>query len=262
MPGPAHLVYGLGVGLILMYFSNYKFSSRFVIIFTINCWLGPDFGAIIWATTYHISTNWSELCLLLFHNPYTFPIVWAPLLAFIWSKLSRLDIRKISGKNKVVKDPSLGLLLQQCYLLVVAGGFSHFFLDYLFDAAGHGRTFLWVINTGYWEEEAYYDFSVIIVILLVAALIIGYFWINNEANTNSNIVKLKKTIFLFLLFILFYELFLGIRLRMGEAALGEEADFGVIIFISGFIFLPLLLCALALELEKVRISKLRTPKTI
>jgi hypothetical protein len=43
---------------------------------------------------------------------------------------------------------------------------------------------------------------------------------------------------------------------MDVAALGEEADFGVILFSLIFNILPLVLCGLAMELEKVRIAKI------
>jgi hypothetical protein len=251
LPGVVHLIYGFAIALLLMYFTNYRFSSRFAIVYAINCWLGPDFGAIIWASTYKIGDPWASIILFIFHNPYTFPIVWAFLLARLWKYLTQLDIHKVNEKNKIYQDPVKGLSFRQCYLLIVAGGFTHFNFDYIFDSAGKSPTFLWVIHTGCWDDS-YYDYSVIFVGILVIFLILGYLRINNNTNSNPERIKLRNTAFFLISITIVYEIFLGIRLSMGLPALGEEADFGLVIFSAVFYILPLVLCAWALDLEKDR----------
>jgi hypothetical protein len=213
-------------------------------VFGFNNYFGPDIGAVIWFLTKGINNDLSYWILFLFHNPYVFPFTLGLPLAYLWRKLTQLSMDTVDGKKKIVKIKENQLSLEKCFMLVVAGGFSHFFIDYLFDGAGRSKTFLWVINTGYWNDP-YFDAWIIIPIILLIGFILIFLQINKNRNEATRYEEWKKSVILLIIYIVLFEIYLGVRISMGLPALGEEADFGVIIFLGVFLFFPLILCLLS-----------------
>ncbi|MBD3227916.1 MAG: hypothetical protein GF329_06980 [Candidatus Lokiarchaeota archaeon] len=83
-----------------------------------------------------------------FHDPFGFMVL-AVLVALIWTYLTKYSIKKgglIGIKSVWRKERSIKYF--DCYQIIVAGGFSHFLLDYLF----HPNTnwYEWVMSTGDW----------------------------------------------------------------------------------------------------------------
>ncbi len=250
MPGPAHLIYGFALGLIFWKLSSGRFSHRHVFTFGVNCYYGPDIGAVLWYVTRNLLTSDQEqILLLLFHNPYTFPIVLALPLAFGYRAFSRVDIGRVNGWKHIVLNPKPELSLVQCYLLITAGGFSHFLYDFIFDANGQSATFRWVIGTGFWETEAWFDAGIVVVILLVTLLITGYMLINNALHQVPPSKRLVQSSALVIVIAALYVTYLAIRLAIWPElpAVGEEADLGIVIFTAVFLFLPMVLCTAAMH---------------
>ena len=252
MPGPAHLIYGFTLGLIFWKMSSGRFSHRHVFIYGVNTYFGPDIGAVIWfATRNLLNAEQEAIIIYLFHNPYTFPLVLAIPLAFAYRYFSRIDLERGNGKFnlKIKSRPELSFI--QCYLLISAGGFSHFFYDFIFDANGQSSTFRWVIDTGYMgmPQEAWIDAGIIIVVVLMAFLLIGYMMINGTHNPAPPTQKLRQSTILVISVTALYVIYLSIRLAIWPEipAIGEEADLGVVIFAAGFIFLPMGLCVTSMH---------------
>lgn len=219
-------------------------------MFGVNTYFGPDLGAILWfsAVRYNWGKAYEYLFLTFIHNPYMFAICCAPIYALVWREFSKIGIAKKedSKRAKIIKRKEFGLKYYQCLLLIIAGGFSHFFFDYIFDANGMGTTFRWVIETGSWIDPQF-DIWVIAIIPICATLLIGYSAINNQRNQRSYSKKLIHSFILLISVSIIYLIYLGIRLSLGLDAVGEEADFGVIIFSTIFIFIPLALCLFSME---------------
>ena len=151
----------------------------------------------------------------------------------------------MDGNLKIVRRDEIQLSKLKCYLLIVAGGYSHFLLDFLFDCNGYCSTYRWVISTGSWNDTAYFDVWIIIPALLTTAFIILFLYFNNPPDPELNQKQLKKSGYLLFVYAILYLIYLGIRLRIGVPAIGEEADFGVVIFLTGFLFFPIFLCILS-----------------
>ncbi len=251
MPGPAHLIYGFAIGLIFWKMSSGRFSHRHVFTYGVNTYFGPDIGAITWFVTRSMLNDDQEAILrFLLHNPYTFPIILALPLALAYRAFSRVDMGRVEGKLRLKLQPRPELSFVQCYLLITAGGFSHFFYDFIFDANGQGSTFRWVIDTGYMgmPQEAWADAGIIIVLALTVLLIAGYMIINSALSQASPSKRLVQSTILVIVIAAFYAAYLAIRLAIWPdiPAVGEEADLGIVIFTSGFIFLPMVLCVAAM----------------
>jgi hypothetical protein len=259
LPGIVHGLFGFIMGLFFMWASYRgpnkapRFSARHVIVYGFNCWIGPDIGTIMWQISRLVGMSEEGQTVLKYivHDPYLFTFVFAWWLTFIWLQLTRLDVVKIDGKSKVVKLKKSTLKYWQCFLLIVAGGFSHFFYDFIFENDGVGPVFRWIIDSGYWIDP-YIDSGIIFVVVLVALFIIAFLSINNAANKATYGRKIQESAILIMVFSVIYTIYLGIRLSMGLAPIGQECDYGVLIFTSIFLFMPFVLCLKTMDpLERI-----------
>jgi hypothetical protein len=128
--------------------------------------------------------------------------------------------------------------------LVIAGGLSHFFYETLFEENGKTPLFRWIVSTGYWEPiaDVLDPGAVLAMGGSIVALLIGFLVIHNSAATVR--VRWQRTALLTAAVSLFYFLYLGycVFLRLPRRpAVGEEADFGVLLFTAVFVFVPMAL---------------------
>ena len=251
MPGIAHLIYGFTLGLLLLWVSDRKFSIQRVMVFGVNSWFGPDIGALIWYITRGQSDVVSYWVLLLIHNPYHFPLTFGLPLAYLWHKGTRLSTERDQNGLHIVKDETKSLSVWQCFVLVTAGSYSHFLLDYIFDANGWQPEYRWVLSTGAWNGTAYFDAWLIIPVLLTTGFILLFLYVNNPPNPRLQKRQLFFSALVLFVFTAMYLLYLWIRIQHGLPAIGEEADFGVVTFLSIFLFFPIFLCILSTKNGKI-----------
>ncbi|KAK6924877.1 hypothetical protein RJ641_009203 [Dillenia turbinata] len=135
MPGPGpHMMYALSTGLALTTLSNGKFSPHHSLTYSINAFFGPDIGSFIeWLTlTLGFAQSLGSAVHDVVHNPFNFVLLLGFPLSLLYSYLSRLALHK----GLLNSASGVPLNRKQCFLLVAAGSFSHFFLDYLFESIG------------------------------------------------------------------------------------------------------------------------------
>ncbi|RVW52836.1 hypothetical protein CK203_076576 [Vitis vinifera] len=112
------------------------------------------------------------------------------------------------------------LTRRQCLLLISAGSLSHFFLDHLFEENGHSSMYTWILSTGWWKNRAPVNPDAVVVVgFLCASLIGGFMYINSQIYW----------------------------VNPRRAAVGEEADLGVLVFLAIYFFLPHTFCIMSMN---------------
>ena len=220
-----------------------------MIIFTINNYIGPDIVIIIGKIIELITGNesYGDLFIETFHDPFMFIII-ALILAIIYTFLTKLGIRRggiLGIEFYILKGRTLKYF--DCFQIILAGGFSHFFLDNLF----HPNTnwYVWVMSTGDWIK---YD-NPSLMIPILGTIAIGFGWVflyiisfsSVVKNSKYNKVRYKILIIIgFTISISLYIIYFMIfgPTHSGYPAVGEEADLGIFVFISIFLILPIILC--------------------
>ncbi|KAL5725223.1 hypothetical protein ACHQM5_008389 [Ranunculus cassubicifolius] len=250
MPGPgAHTMYAMGSGLGLMNLSNGKFSPQHCIIYAINAFLGPDLGSFSeWLTsTLGVAQNLGSSIMDVIHDPFYYIFILGFPLCLLYSWLSRIALQK------GVLDSISGVPLsrKQCFLLVAAGSLSHFFLDHLFEENGHSKMYLWILSTGWWKGRAPVNpESVFVVGVLCTCLMVGFIYINRVNTAKSIKAQSKQSLKLLVVVASLYGLWCASQ-KYGrnppQAAVGEEADLGVLVFVAIYFFLPHSLCILSMN---------------
>ncbi|EPS62855.1 hypothetical protein M569_11932, partial [Genlisea aurea] len=133
MPGPGpHMVYALGSGQLLMRVSGGQFGPHHCLFYAINAFFGPDIGSFAeWLLSSNLGLGrvLGSSIETWIHDPFMYAVILGIPLAWAYSSASGFLLRRgildsFSGVN---------LPLRQCFLLVSAGSFSHFFLDHLFE---------------------------------------------------------------------------------------------------------------------------------
>ncbi|KAI9074515.1 hypothetical protein K1719_043514 [Acacia pycnantha] len=162
-------------------------------------------------------------------------------LSFLYSWISKLLLHRqlLDSASRVP------LTRRQCFLLISAGSFSHFFLDHLFEENGHSTVYTWILSTGWWESRAPINPDAVVAIsFLCTCLYGGFFYINRpcrENSSNSFVKKSHQSLLLILFIACLYCLWCAIQIYMinpRRPAVGEEADLGVVVFLATFFFLP------------------------
>jgi len=233
MPGIAHLVFGLFIAIPIMFMLKDKLNYKIAVIFVLNNWMGPD---SYWPYSF-IPVN--------FHTLIGFAM-WTIPLSLFYSYLSRFSFQRSAQFFTVVDDRKRDVKWLNAYLLCIAGGMCHFFIDAFFHLGDQWIEFLpnipwispgWQINfQDFWglfiAPNLSTDALVVLgyVIMLSVSLLIIYF--------------LKKEMKEILIFVgaTIGTVFLSI-FTLGNQVFAEEGEVGAIIFSALFVFVPLLLFA-------------------
>ncbi|XP_020587561.1 uncharacterized protein LOC110029556 isoform X3 [Phalaenopsis equestris] len=225
MPGPGpHIMYALGAGTGLMRLSNGRFTPQHCLFYAANAFLGPDLGSFAeWLASFFPDGSGGrrlgDLAMELIHHPFYYILLLGFPLSFFYAWLSRVLLQKglidtISGEN------------------------------------GHSSMYTWILSTGWWEGRAPINpNSVLIIGFLCSCLIFGFIYINRVKHGDSIITNSNKSLRLILVVASFYCIWCIIQIYLRsppQPAVGEEADLGVLVFLSIYFFLPHTLCILSL----------------
>ena len=122
MPAFTHIFYGLCILIPIMYYTRDKFNYKVAFIFLANNYIGPDAAHIFFGLPFH-----SILGFLIFAVP----------LSLLYTYFSRFTIKKTDTyiRLKFEDEGIREVKWKNAYLITVAGGISHFFIDqfYHFD---------------------------------------------------------------------------------------------------------------------------------
>lgn len=257
MPGPGpHLMYAMGTGLALTTLSNGRFSPHHTLFYTINAFFGPDIGSFSeWLDSILGLGLGSKLADLIHHPFYYVLFPGLPLcLLYSWVSGVLLQRRLLDSFSRVP------LTRKQCWFLVSAGSFSHFFLDHLFEENGHSKMYTWILSTGWWKGRAPVNPDAVVVVGLLCIVLIGGFIYINRVKPHKSINKQSyQSVTLISIVAILYCLWCASQIHWvnpRRPAVGEEADLGVLVFLAIYFFLPHLLCILSMHPRDLQAEQL------
>ncbi|KAL8217556.1 hypothetical protein R6Q57_020929 [Mikania cordata] len=250
MPGPGpHMMYALGTGQALMSISNGRFSPHHCIIYALNAFFGPDIGSFAeWLTsTVGLGAVFGSSVEKFIHDPIFYILVLGIPLSLLYNRASRLFI----SKGYLDSVSGVPLTVKQCLLLISAGSLSHFFLDHLFEENGHSTVYTWILSTGWWKGRAPVNPDAVVVIgFLCTCLVVGFIRINRMKPERSIKKQSGNSIKLLITIASIYCLWCASQMYLVDPprpAVGEEADLGVILFLTVYFFLPHVLCIMSMH---------------
>ncbi|TFG28197.1 MAG: hypothetical protein EU532_05755 [Promethearchaeota archaeon] len=223
MPTFGHVFYGLCLLIPILYFARDKFNYKVGFIFLANNIFGPDILHLLFIPY--------------FHNILGYAILAIPLsLVFTYS--SRFSLVKSDGPFplKFVDESIREVNWKNSYLISVAGGISHFFIDqfYHFEKEMH----IWYgIDITHdemlaWGGTAYHVVDPLMIIgsmIVVATILLSMYYLR----------KGYKETFKWLLF--FTILTIVLMLGLSTAVYGGEREFGVMVHCTVYVLIPLFL---------------------
>ncbi|KAK4843908.1 hypothetical protein QYF36_014184 [Acer negundo] len=232
MPGPGpHLMYAMGSGVAMMKLSNGRFGPHHTLTYAVNSFFGPDIGSFSeWLGSF-FSSSGSVLGDAIHDPVYYFLILGLPL-TFLYSLISRFSLRL------GILDSFSGVPLskRQCFLLIVAGSLSHFFLDHLFEENGRSKMYTWILSTGWWKGQAPVNPDAVFVVgFLCISLLVGFVYINRVMPVKSAINQSYQSAKLILTIASLYCLWCASQIYWvtpRRAPVGEEADLGILVFLA------------------------------
>ncbi|KAK7265705.1 hypothetical protein RJT34_33328 [Clitoria ternatea] len=250
MPGPGpHLMYAMGSGLAMTTISNGRFSPFHTLTYTVNAFFGPDIGAFIeWLCSLFgaSASTFGSLVHHLIHHPLYYILILGLPLSYLYSRISSYCVRR-HLLDSVSRVP---LTMMQCLFLVSAGSFTHFFVDNLFEENGKTPMYTWILSTGWWQSEApNHPDAVVVVCILCVLLLCGFLYLNRASSANSIKEKSYQSMLLMMAIASLYCLWCAIQIYWitpRRAAVGEEADLGVLVFLAVFFFVPYALCVMSM----------------
>ncbi|KAD2806029.1 hypothetical protein R6Q59_028989 [Mikania micrantha] len=250
MPGPGpHMMYALGTGQALMSISNGRFSPHHCIIYALNAFFGPDIGSFAeWLTsTVGLGAVFGSSVEKFIHDPIFYILVLGIPLSLLYNRASRLFI----SKGYLDSISGVPLTVKQCLLLISAGSLSHFFLDHLFEENGRSTVYTWILSTGWWKGRAPVNPDAVVVIgFLCTCLVVGFIRINRMKPERSIKKQSGNSIKLLITIASIYCLWCASQMYLVDPprpAVGEEADLGVILFLTVYFFVPHALCIMSMH---------------
>lgn len=233
-----------------MKLSDGRFSAQHCLFYALNAFLGPDLGPFAeWLTSEALGLGkaFGSLAMMFVHHPFYYVLLLGAPLTVFYSWFSRFLLER--GLLETGSGASLSR--RQCLLLVAAGSLTHFFLDHLFEENGRTSMYSWILSTGWWRGRApIYPDAVLVIGVLCTSLLACFIHINRTTPFKSISVKSRQSMVLILLFIILYCLWCGAQLywrNPPHPAIGEEADLGVLVFLSVFFFLPHSFCIFSMH---------------
>ncbi|KAF5734188.1 hypothetical protein HS088_TW16G00633 [Tripterygium wilfordii] len=111
--------------------------------------------------------------------------------------------------------------------------------------------YTWILSTGWWKDRAPINpDSVIVVGLLCTCLIGGFIYINRTKSSKSVKKQSYQSFKLIMIIASLYSFWCASQIYWvspRRPAVGEEADFGVLVFLAFYFFLPHSLCILSMN---------------
>jgi len=172
MPTFGHVFYGLCLLIPIFYYTRDKFNYKVAFIFFANNLYGPDIVFLFIDTP--------------FHSILGFAIIAIPL-ALVYSYSSRFSLKKSDGRFPLkFEDEGISTVKwKNAYLLTIAGGVSHFFIDQFF----HFEESMWIwswpdISITYdqmlsWGGSLYHVFDPLMVIgelIVVVSILLSIYY--------------------------------------------------------------------------------------
>ncbi|MHA2391122.1 MAG: hypothetical protein ACXAEX_04060 [Promethearchaeota archaeon] len=251
MPTFGHVFYGLCLLIPILYYTRGKFNYKVAFIFFANNLYGPDIVFLFIDTP--------------FHSILGFAILAIPL-ALVYSYSSRFSLKKSPGKFPLkFEDEGISTVKwKNAFLLTIAGGVSHFFIDQFF----HFEESMWIwswpdISITYdtmlnWGGPLYHVFDPLMVIgeiIVVISLLLSIYYFRKG-------YKETFKVFLLISSVTFIIMLLG-AFGIGSltAVFGGERELAVMLFGLVYILLPLfILMYVARDIEDHPIETLDKPK--
>ena len=223
MPAFTHIFYGLCILIPIMYYTRDKFNYKVAFIFLANNYIGPDAAQIFIGLPFH-----SILGFLIFAVP----------LSLFYTYFSRFTIKKTDTyiRLKFEDEGIREVKWKNAYLLTVAGGISHFFIDQFY----HWETNMMLWPNFYishddmlgWGGAAYHVVDPLMLIgwaIILATIILSlYFFKKGYKDT-------------FKMFLFVTALSVVLMLLLSINVFGAEREWGGIVHCVIYVFIPLFL---------------------
>ncbi|KDP42793.1 hypothetical protein JCGZ_00492 [Jatropha curcas] len=123
----------------------------------------------------------------------------------------------------------------------------------------------WILSTGWWKNRAPVNPDVVIVVgFLCTCLIGGFIYINRVKSLKCTRKQFYQSLKLILIIASLYSSWCASQIywvNPRTAAVGEEADLGVLLFLATYFFLPHYLCIMSMNTEDHNIEPLPSPDT-
>ena len=236
MPSIAHLVLGGVIALCFYYISNGRFTKTHAFIFFLSNYLGPDVGWVLGIGRFT-------------HSLLFWPL-FAVILAYLYHYFTRFTIKIDSFKNVEIIDlEGHKLHYFNTYLLVLAAGILHLYLDGILNKKGEFRIIpqlplnyeglYWTLNDFFiFGEEGVLQIHFLISIFIGVSLIFGFVFVYVLFLKKNS----KKTAIIVCTYIVAFVIFFYLA---GSIITTFHPDGGAIIYVSIFWALPLILCVLS-----------------
>ncbi len=188
MPTFGHVFYGLCLLIPILYFAREKFNYKVAFIFLFNQIYGPDLTFLFFDTTFHTILGFALLAIP---------------LALVYSYASRFSLQK-SEKGLHLKFEDGGIRevkWRNAYLLTVAGGMSHFFIDQFFHFEQQMEIWPSVTITydqmlG-WGGSVYHFYDPLMVIgeiIVVVTLLLGLWYLGKGAKDTAKVFAIVSAV--------------------------------------------------------------------
>lgn len=223
MPAFTHIFYGLCILIPILYYTRDKFNYKVAFIFLANNYIGPDAAHIFIGLPFH-----SILGFLMFAIP----------LSLVYSYFSRFTLKK-SDTFIPLKFEDEGIRevkWKNAYLITIAGGLSHFFIDQFYH--DNPRMNLW--PNFYITHEQMLDWGGSAYHVVDPLVLIGYAVILTTILLSFYAFRkgYKET---FKMFITVTALSIVLMLLLSINVFGAEREWGGIVHCVIYVFIPLFL---------------------
>ena len=223
MPAFTHIFYGLCILIPIMYYTRDKFNYKVAIIFLANNYIGPDAAQIFIGLPFH-----SILGFLIFAIP----------LSLFYTYFSRFTIKKTDSyiRLKFEDEGIREVKWRNAYLITVAGGISHFFIDQFYHWDTEMR--IWPGFTIShdemlsWGGSAYHVVDPLMLIgwaIILATIMLSLYVLKKGSKETFKMFLGVTTLSIILMILLTINVF------------GAEREWGGIVHCTIYVFIPLFL---------------------
>ncbi|MHA1255323.1 MAG: hypothetical protein ACTSPS_06950 [Promethearchaeota archaeon] len=223
MPTFGHIFYGLCLLIPIMYYTKDKFSYKVAFIFLANNIFGPDILHYFFIPYFHNILGYAILAIpfsLVYSYSSRFTLVESD--GFFPLKFEDEGLREVNWKN--------------AYLVSVAGGISHFFIDqfYHFEKEMHIWYGIDITHDDMlaWGGAAYHVLDPLMIlgamIVVITILLSMYYFKKGYKET-------------FKMFLVITALSIFLMLVVSTAVYGGEREFGVMVHSTVYVLIPLFL---------------------